>query len=88
MSSPIQTLDTINLMSNGSTVDISADPYLISISPPYIAYGVVSQGDFIILNSHVRRIAKLILSQNATIIAISVRYRLTLPACIPKRLVG
>ena len=88
MGSPIQTLNTINLMSNGSTVDIGADPYLISISAPYITYGTVSPGDFIILDSHVRRVAKVTLSENAMITAISIRYENNITSVYPKMLGG
>ena len=64
------------------------DPYLISISAPYITYGTVSPGDFIILDSHIRRVAKVTLSENAMITAISIRYENNITSVYPKMLGG
>ena len=87
MGSPIQTLDTINLMSNGSTVDIGRPLLDIYFCAIYHLWDSEPR-DFIILDSHVRRVAKVTLSENAMITAISIRYENNITSVYPKMLGG
>jgi hypothetical protein len=86
LSSPITSLNTFNLSTNGATVDISTNAYLITIASPYINYDLVKQGDFIIFNSHVRRVSEVTLTSNGKITAISIAYHKNTTQAYPELL--
>jgi len=86
LSAPIASLNTFVLSANGASVDISNNPYLITIASPYINYGVVKQGDFVIFNAHVRRVSEVTLASDGKITAISIKYEKNTTQAYPETL--